>query len=153
MRVIEKFSEEKAGLGKGNDASKYNYFVEELKNGSHVILTRPANLKNGFDFLIRVENFKFSNNKDYPKHDDIINDLNFKKTNESENYKLLYDSIKKVFTCNEIVPEMHTINFSTGLSAELLLYVLKWFFIEQDIRYWNYSGRGMLMSGIPEPII
>lgn len=25
---------------------------------------------------------------------------------------------------------------------------LKWLFIEQDIRYWNYSGRDMLWKGI-----
>ena len=23
--------------------------------------------------------------------------------------------------------------------------------VEQDIRYWNYSGRAMFMSGVPKP--
>ena len=35
-----------------------------------------------------------------------------------------------------------------GRPVEMLLKVIKWFFIEQDIRYWNYSGRNMLKNGI-----
>ncbi|MDB8665978.1 hypothetical protein PNU99_09220 [Streptococcus anginosus] len=50
MRVVEKFSQEEAGVGKGNDASKYKYFVETLESGDRVYLQRPANLHNGFDF-------------------------------------------------------------------------------------------------------
>ena len=38
-----------------------------------------------------------------------------------------------------------------GLNVELLVKVLKWLFIEQDIRCWNYSGREMLWAGLPRP--
>jgi hypothetical protein len=33
----------------------------------------------------------------------------------------------------------------------MIIKTIKWLFIEQDIRYWNYSGRDMLWSGVPKP--
>lgn len=150
MRVVNKFSEEIPGTGTGSNASKYNYYVEELPCGNHIILTRPANLKNGFDFLIRVENHNFSNKRDYPKHDDILSDLAFKKVHEVKQYESLLRAIEKVHNCKKTTPKMCSIDFNHGYSSELILKVLKWFFIEQDIRYWNYSGRNMLLSKIIE---
>jgi len=38
-----------------------------------------------------------------------------------------------------------------GYPIDLILGVVKWLFIEQDVRYWNYSGRAMLFSGFPKP--
>ena len=48
-RVVERFLQEKPGTGKGDSATKYDYVVETLAHGETIILTRPANLKNGFD--------------------------------------------------------------------------------------------------------
>lgn len=42
------------------------------------------------------------------------------------------------------------IDFVSGYSSELIIKTLKWLFIKQDIRYWNYSGRDMLWDGIKE---
>lgn len=56
-----------------------------------------------------------------------------------------------VFNCQEpnlILKNNPNVNFNTGFSVELILKILKWFFIEQDIRDWNYSGRGMFFSGL-----
>ena len=93
-RVVETFLEETPGTGTGDDASKYNYYVETLSDKRHIILTRPANLKNGFDFLIRVEDIDFSRGagryRNYPKHDDIVDDLRAKKSENSELYTELY---------------------------------------------------------------
>jgi hypothetical protein len=33
---------------------------------------------------------------------------------------------------------------------EMLLKILKWLFIEQDITYWNYDGRQMLKMAIEQ---
>ena len=38
--------------------------------------------------------------------------------------------------------------FHKGLTLEMLLKILKWLFIEQDITYWNYDGRQMLKMAI-----
>jgi len=33
---------------------------------------------------------------------------------------------------------------------EIILLAVKWLFIEQDITYWNWSGRGMLWNVIKD---
>lgn len=153
-RVIEEFLKEKAGTGNKEKASKYDYQVETLSNGNHIILTRPANLKNGFDFIIRVSNHNFNTSaryRDNPKHDDLIDDLKLKKNNEPDKYRILYEKICKVYHCENVTSEELKIEFEEGLPVDLIVLVCKWFFIEQDIRYWNYSGRNMLFSNIPVP--
>ena len=52
--------------------------------------------------------------------------------------------------CKDISSEeISKLTFTTGYSAEHILKVLKWLFIEQDIRYWNYSGRAKTRGIIP----
>ena len=45
--------------------------------------------------------------------------------------------------------EYNCINFNTGFTAEHILKVIKWLFIEQDIAYWSYSGRNMTWEIVP----
>ena len=56
---------------------------KELLDGRRIFLRRPANLHNGFDFLVCVENTNFSDEgkrkRNFPKHDEIVNDLLMKK--------------------------------------------------------------------------
>lgn len=151
-RVIAEILKEAPGTGNGENQSKYLYFVETLKDGNRIYLERPANLHNGFDFLINVENINFSTTnrvKYNPSHDNIFNDLKAKKEEYPEKYKKLYKLIEDVYNCKEI--EDTNLQFDSGYSVDLILKVAKWFFIEQDIRYWNYSGRAMFMSGVPTP--
>ena len=155
-RVVKCFMLEAPGTGRGDLVSKYDYVVKVLSDGEKVILTRPANLKNGFDFLIRVESIDFSNGdgrcRDYPKHDDILEDLKAKKLENPVLYQKLYLIIKEVYECKNVSDErIEPIRFSSGYESDMIVHVIKWFFIEQDIRYWNYSGRDMFMSGIPAP--
>ena len=60
MRVVDKLATEKPGIGNGDLASKYIYYVETLKDGNRVYLQRPAHLHNGFDFLVCVENTNYA---------------------------------------------------------------------------------------------
>jgi len=152
QRVVQKFFEETPGQGKGGLQSKYLYYVETLNNGNRIYLERPANLHNGFDFLINVENINFSTTnriKHNPSHDDIFNDLQVKKAESPEKYAKLYKLIEDVYNCKEI--QEIDLSFNTRYPVDLLLKVIKWFFIEQDIRYWNYSGRALFMSRVPKP--
>ena len=154
MRVVNKFSEEEKGSGKNDLASRYTYYVETLNNGDRIYLRRPAFLHNGFDFCVCVENVNFSTSKrkrNAPSHEDILTDLKIKKNTESTLYSTLYVYIEKIYHCQEVSDaELLALNFTSGLfTAELIVKTLKWLFIEQDIRYWNYSGRDMLFSGIP----
>ena len=154
MRVVAAFSEEEPGMGNEDAASKYIYYVETLKDGNRVYLQRPANLHNGFDFLVCVENTNYSalgeRRRNYPKHDDIGADLIKKKKKNPELYKKLYDLLLKMYQCHDIDEKEYTdMEFSVGLPVDHILKVVKWLFIEQDIRYWNYSGRNMTWGIVP----
>lgn len=154
MRVVNKLALEEPGKGREELASRYTYYVETLEDEKRIYLRRPANLHNGFDFLVCIEGYNFSSEgkrkRNYPKHDDIIEDLKNKKSLASDEYTKLYRLIKEIYECNDVDENTMKIpKFQCGFSCEMILKTLKWLFIEQDIRYWNYSGRDMLWNGIP----
>lgn len=153
-RVIEAFQAETPGTGRGEYASKYIYFVETLSSGARVYLQRPANRYNGFDFIVCVENANYAlpGNKcrNFPKHTELCIDLQKKKEENGEMYTRLYTLLKRIFDCEDVHDdEMEAIHFNTGLPVDHILKVIKWLFIEQDIRYWNYSGRFMIWGLVP----
>ena len=125
----------------------------EKLNNKKIYLQRPANLHNGFDFLVCVDgvNFNFGGRpRNSPKHDDIIDDLRKKKIENPIDYKTLIEHVEKIYNCtSDIDNELLTkLKFKNGFEPDLIVAILKWLFIEQDIRYWNYSGRAMLWEGI-----
>lgn len=154
MRVVAALAEESPGTGSGDYASKYIYYVETLRSGDRVYLQRPANLHNGFDFLVCVENANYAEpgnrRRNFPKHDDLGNDLVLKKSHDPEMYKKLYDLLRRIYECHDVSDdEMDAIVFDVGLPVDHILKAIKWLFIEQDIRYWNYSGRNMTWGLVP----
>jgi len=157
IRVLKEFLKEKPGTGKGDAATHYTYYVEKLLDGKRIFLTRPGFLNKQFDFVINVEGINFNKAKSgrrrtNPTHDDICSDLQGKKKNDPKNYKKLYYLMQRIYNCKEITSdEYENLEFDIGYPVDLVLLVTKWYFIEQDIAYWNYSGRAMFMSGIPEP--
>ena len=63
----------------------------------------------------------------------------------------MYDLLEKVFDCHDVSDEeMEGIHFETGYAVDHILKAIKWLFIEQDIRYWNYSGRNMSWGLVPQ---
>jgi len=153
--VIDQFIKEKAGHGNKEKTSVYKYFVEQLTSGDRVYLTRPVALNWGFDFIIHVENQIFKNGKENPTHSDILEDLKKKKQFNKNAYAKMVEALQEVFNCkdpDEIYSKYNTnlTLLNKGFSPELILKVVKWFFIEQDIRYWNFSGRNKFMEGIKE---
>ncbi len=152
-QLLDWLIQEKAGTGNQELTSKYRYNVENISRGGYIYLTRPVPLNKGFDFVIHAENCIFSNNKDNPKHEDIINDLEIKKSSNFEQFHFIVDLINKVFLCYDPSDLLLNVNFennNNGLSVEILLKLIKWLFIEQDIRYWNWSGRNMFYKAIQE---
>ena len=95
MRVVNKFSEELPSTGKDDLASRYTYYVKTLNDGNRVYLQRPANLHNGFDFLVYVENTNYApqgkRKRNYPKHEDLNIDLLLKRSENSTMYNQLYN--------------------------------------------------------------
>ena len=127
--------------------------MELLSDGSKVYLTRPTNSK-GFDFEIKVENRTFASKRggltDRPRHEVIYQDLLAKKQQDPLSYARLFDLIERVYNCQEVTAQDYSnLTFAGGLPVDMILGVIKWFFIEQDLRFWNYSGRAMTMLGVP----
>lgn len=131
--------------GSSTTRTDYTYYVEQDSvSGRRVYLQRPASLNKGFDFTIHVENAQF-HYKDIPRHDDLKNDLLAKKAEDPIAFAKLKVLFEKVFLCQPIDDaEYQEYPFKTGLSVEIVFKTIKWLFIEQDITYWNWSGREML---------
>jgi hypothetical protein len=153
--AVQKFLSEKGGYVEGKDKhiTRYKYFVEKLNDGRRVYLIRPTFLNKGIDFQVWVE--KMDGDKDKrPSHKDVFADLKLKKAENSGEVARLLTAIDRVGNCEEPDTVLRDMKFSfkKGFSVELLLKILKWLFIEQDITYWNYDGRGMLREAINENV-
>lgn len=149
--MVNKFLSEKSGYWKDNlkHVTRYKYMVEKLQDGRKIFLIRPTFLNKGIDFQVWVEKLDGVKDKK-PSHKDIFNDLKLKNEEKKEEISKLHAAITKVWNCEEpddVIKEIK-LNFEKGYSTELLLKILKWLFIEQDITYWNYDGRGMLKMAI-----
>lgn len=147
------FVNEAPGTGKDEQASKYQYYVEALADGKRVFLKRPGRLNKGVDFMVCVEGYSFGSNrnKDMASFKDIIEDLVEKQQENEGEFAKVKLHIQRVFECQEFEPSaFDDIQFISGYPIELVLKLLKWFFIEQDVTYWNYSGRRMLYEGLKD---
>ncbi len=144
--------------GSGNKGTRYLYAVEkDSVGGKRVILTHPAPLNKGFDFQVHIEGHEFlhltkdgkTRKTNTPLHQDIIDDLLAKRGENQLLFKGLRPLLDKVFNCETIDDaEFVGFHFTSGLSVELLFKTIKWLFIEQDITYWNWSGREMLYNAL-----
>jgi hypothetical protein len=132
--------------------SRYRYNVETCKDGRKVYLLRPTWKNRGLDFQINLEGFK-SKCQEAPKHDDLTGDLKEKKAESPDHYQILRKAIDDVYGCEEpddVLIKCPDLTFNSGLPMDSILKLLKWLFIEQDLTYWNHSGRRMFMEGIKE---
>lgn len=151
------FSDELPGLGAGELSTKYRYCVENYEKYK-IILARPAPLNKGLDFIVRVDGLFFKKNRRYnnPGHGDIINALSYAKSNlKPEEYAIIKEELEHLFINNTCNP--HRLKDFTFLDFEenvhplpVILLAAKWLFIEQDMTYWNWSGRNMLWKALME---
>ncbi|APA00214.1 hypothetical protein [Flavobacterium commune] len=156
-QIITLFLDETPGTGKEHLTSRYYYITKTLNDGREVYLSRPAQFNNGFDFTLNVSGINF--NLDYynekgnlkrsttrPSHVHILDDLRSKKNENLELYNSLLLQIDLIYNCQN--PTQINFAFTSGYSTELILECIKWLFVEQDVTYWNYSGRAMFYGGI-----
>ncbi len=152
-QVIMRFLDEEPGTGKGDFCSKYIYEVDTLNDGRKVLLKRPARLNKGMDFTVHVENGGFGKKGtvDRPSHKDILHDLASKKSSNPVEYEKVQVLIRRIYDCENVEPqEYQSIKFNVGHPIEAILKSVQWLFIEQDVTYWNWSGRNMLFSKLRE---
>ena len=154
-QLITLFLEENHGTSQ--EWNYYDYYVETGKNGKRVYLHRPAYKNKGMDFEVRVEDYQFRYGKygniissgNRPSHDEIWNDVKAKVDEIPNDCEKLKELITQVYNCEEPNEDMiNSCSFTTGLPLDLLLYTIKWLFIEQDMTYWNQSGREMNYNGL-----
>lgn len=156
--VINWFLKENCGTGKGEKTSKYFYIVEEYQN-KKIILKRPAPLNKGFDFEVSIESLYFKSAKrkhNRPAHNDIVCALKkAKNTNEQVYNSSIKFVLNEIYKCNSINLSGNSMltfidDFNCSVPIEIILLAIKWLFIEQDITYWNRSGREMLFNSLKE---
>lgn len=149
--LISCFLNETAGIGKGDNASRYQYNVE-IYGDYGIYLKRPTQLNKGFDFTVNVKGVYFKKNKRYsnPSHQDIFNALTYCMNTYYDEYDKVKKAIIEIYNCNNIDLTQINACFCDYKGAEhpiqVILLAIKWLFMEQDCAYWNYSGRKMLFD-------
>ena len=81
----------------------------------------------------------------------FLNDLKNKAQSNAQDFIVLLSMIERVYRCEKIdniLATSSSLTFNTGWTCEIVIKLLKWFFIEQDITYWNRTARDMLFTGI-----
>ena len=160
MNIIDIFGEEEHGSGKGENASKYEYIVDKIKIENReykIVLNRPTR-KYNFDFYIHVYDYNFGKEGEKvryePRHDDIKEDLIIKKQEDIKEFERLKETIDKIYNCKNVSQKQYqSFKFKKGIPTEILLKVLKWLFLEQDVTYWNGLGRKYIYNLFNAPII
>lgn len=117
-----------------NPQTTYRYFVETLDNGDRIYLERPGRLNKGCDFVIYAENrlLWINGNDRPPNFDFILNDVTNKRGQMTlQQWGNFLLAVKEVYDSN---PYANTIQYTNnlpvvGLGYELLLKVIRWFFI------------------------
>lgn len=176
--IVGWFLSEQAGKGTGKLTSRYRYIVETF-NDYEILLDRPASFNRGIDFVIRIaklrpdgrsikmpkirELIKLKYRKESqisnsaPSHNDIYVSLSDIKNRNVSEFKKIKNVVKQLFdnSCVDI-NELNNINEffidkdGTNHPYQVMLLALKWLFIEQDLTYWNWSGRQMLYNKLKE---
>lgn len=137
-------------LYENRDEQYVSYVVDKLDDGTPVFLIRPAWLNKGYDFKVCVEGWDKSANP-APSHEEIYSDLYWKREqDDTEPFKALCEAVLDIHegaSPSEVLEKYSDrFEFTVGRTPEALLKPLPWLFIEQDIRYWNYTGRNMTIK-------
>lgn len=154
--VTSWFLQEIPGTGKGSLSSKSIYLVESY-NGYGIELRRPAALNKGFDFTVCVNGMMFKGKKRHhpnPSHNNIFVALKYcQNQNESHYNNVIKPILNNLYNCANVVFGPNSLGSfieSSGVAwpIEIILMCVKWLLIEQDMTYWNWSGREMLFNGL-----
>ena len=138
------------------DGYKVIYTVETY-DGHKIELHRIGGDRNP-DFVVHIKTFKFYKNEVYtnPSIDDIIQVLESVKVFSDNLYnERIKPIVQDFYNCKDITLSPHSIgevfdHLAYFRPVEIVLLALKWLFIEQDVVYWNDSGREKFYSRLKE---
>lgn len=130
----------------------YAYEVETMLDGSAIYLLRPT-WKRGMDYLVV---YKASDGSfEGPRFEWVEQDLKSKKHGSPEAYGTLHRGMSEVHAGDdpdEVLvryPQLSRTDW-TGLPVENLLKIVKWLFIDEDIKYWGQGGRDTWKQSLDE---
>jgi len=128
---------------------RFRYPVEKFQDSEFLYIERPGHKKN-FDFKVDVPDCF---NLGEGTHKEIAKDLRNKNLEKKRKFKELFKAIGDVYHCREnsidIILQSNptlTKSFKSGSKVEVLLKVIKWLFIMEDIVYWDNEGRAFLFN-------
>ncbi len=127
----------------------FRYPVEKLPSNRPLFITRPGHKKN-FDFKVEVtEEMGLKEGK----HEQVVLDLRMKKQRNPQEFEDFLRAVEEVYHCSEndidrLLPRYSNLKgaFDTGAEVEIILKILKWLFIMEDIVYWDVEGRAFLYN-------
>ena len=125
------------------------YPVENLPDNKRLFIVRPGHKKN-FDFKVEVtEEMGLREGS----HNQIALDLRRKGQENQQKFKDLLQVVGEIYHCSENdinrLLEIHPgikKAFQIGAEVEVLLKVVKWLFIMEDIVYWDNEGHAFLYN-------
>lgn len=127
----------------------FRYPVEKLPDNRRLFITRPGHKKN-FDFKVEVTE---EMGLEEGKHEQVVLDLRMKKQRNPQGFEDFLRAVKEVYHCSEndierLLPRYSNLKgaFDTGAEVEVILKILKWLFIMEDIVYWDVEGRAFLYN-------
>lgn len=156
------FNKEEAGYGKDDKASRYRYKFCDYKQYEG-IFKRPTQ-NGGYDFKLHIID---KNNKDKkifkninkngkdtftsaPTHNNIVESLISCKKLHPKEYQKVEKTVNDIFLCNILKsPDINACFLDYNNEKHpisLILDLLTYLFIEQDIKYWLLSGRNSLYA-------
>ncbi len=126
---------------------KFQYPVECLSDRTMLMIGRPGRKKN-FDFKVIIEP---SYGLGAGLHEDVVED--FCEKAKSRHRDALLNALSEIYHCSEndvdvLIPRNPELKENLGghATVEILLKVLKWMFIMEDIVYWDNEGRAFLYN-------
>jgi hypothetical protein len=126
----------------------FRYPVENLPN-EQLFISTPGHKKN-FDFKVGVV---INHGLGEGSHKEIAEDLRNKKRENPQKFNDLLNAITEIYHCSEndvdsVLKKYQNIekSFSTGAKVEVILKIVKWLFIMEDIVYWDNEGRSFLYN-------
>jgi hypothetical protein len=127
----------------------FRYPVEKLPSNGHLFIARPGHKKN-FDFKVEVtEEMGLKEGK----HEQVVLDLRVKKQCNPQGFGDFLRAAEEVYHCSEndidrLLPRYSNLKgaFDTGAEVEVILKIMKWMFIMEDIVYWDVEGRAFLYN-------
>ena len=109
-------------------------------------ICRPG-VKWNFDFKVEIP--PVSELKE-GKHDQIARLLRELKEKNKQEFDNLWQVITLLYDCTnndvDVILQQNPIRYEGTLPIDILLKVIKWMFIMEDIIYWHYEGRAFLYN-------